>query len=85
MVVLAQRRKLEIQKINEEKKKLEVDRAAVRQDEANNLVETFRIRTDRSQLENEMAIMKKDQRRLERRELQIRQQEDRRRRKRFVL
>lgn len=75
----------ELEKINKEKEKVEADKAAVRQSEANNWLEKSRIRTDRSDLENETAIIKKDHELLEKRELQIQLQEDQRRRNRFVL
>ena len=77
--------KAELEKINKEKEKIEAANAAVRQNEANNWLETSRIRTDRSELENETAIIKRDHQLLEKRELQIRQREDQRRRNRFVL
>ena len=77
--------KLEVQKLNQEKEKVEAAMAAVRQSEANNWLETSRIRTNRSELENDVAIIKRDKHLLEKRELQIRLQEDQRRRNRFVL
>ena len=75
----------ELEKISKEKEKVEADKAAVRQSEANNWLETSRIRTNRSELENKTAIIKRDHELLEKRELQIQQQEDQRRRNRFVL
>ena len=77
--------RLEVEKLNQEKEKLEADKAAVRQNEANNWLETSRIRSDRSELENETANIRRDHLLLEKRELQIRLQEDQRRRNRFVL
>ena len=85
MVAFRQRVRLEVQKLNQEKEKLEADKAAVRQNEANNWLETSRIRSDRSELENETANIRRDHLLLEKRELQIRLQEDQRRRNRFVL
>lgn len=85
MVAFAQKVRLEQQKIIEEREKVEAERALVRQNEANNWLETTRIRTAKSELENEMAIMKKENQLLEKRALQIREREDQRRRNRFVL
>ena len=75
----------ELEKLEKEKEKVEADKATVRQLEADNWLETARIRTNRSDVENQNAIIKKDHQLLEKRELQIRQQEDQRRRNRFVL
>ena len=75
----------ELEKIKKDKEKVEADKAAVRQSEADNWLEKSRIRTDRSELENETTIIKRDHELLEKRELQIQLQEDQRRRNRFVL
>ena len=75
----------ELEKINKEKEKVEAEKAAVQQNEADNWLEKSRIRTDRSELENETAIIKRDHELLEKRQLQIQLQEDQRRRNRFVL
>jgi hypothetical protein len=85
MVVMGQKLKVEHEKLNREKEKVEMAKAAVRQNEADNWLETSRIRTERSDLENEIAIVKRNHQVLEKRELQIAQQEDQRRRNRFVL
>jgi hypothetical protein len=85
MVVMGQKWKLEQERLNREMEKVEAAKAVVRQNEANNWIETSRIRTERSELENELAIVKRDHQLLEKRELQIRLQEDQRRRNRFVL
>ena len=75
----------ELEKLEKERENVEAEKAAVRQLEADNWLETARIRKNRSDLENETAIIKRDHELLEKRELQIRQQEDQRRRNRFVL
>jgi hypothetical protein len=85
MVALKQQVRSEMEKLSKEKEKVEVAKAAVRQDEANNWLETSRIRTQKADLENEMAIIKRNRQLLEKRELQISLQEDQRRRNRFVL
>lgn len=85
MVQFRQKAELELQKISQERERIEAAKAAVRQSEANNWLETSRIRTERSELENETAIIKRDHQILEKRELQIVLQEDQRRRNRFVL
>jgi len=85
VVAVRQQLNMELQKLSQEKERLEAQKAVVRQNEAKNWLETSRIKTDRSQLENETAIVKRDHQLLEKRELQIRQQEDQRRRNRFVL
>lgn len=85
MVHFRQKAELELQKISQERERIEAAKAAVRQSEANNWLETSRIRTERSELENETAIIKRDHQILEKRELQIVLQEDQRRRNRFVL
>ena len=85
MVALREKTRLELQMISEEKDKIEADKAVVRQNEAKNWLETLRITTDRLELENERAIIKRDHQLLEEREFQVRLQEDQRRRNRFVL
>ena len=78
----------EHEKINKEKERLEAVKAAVRQNEVNNWLKKSRIRTDRSELENETAIsqaIKRNRELLEKRELQVREQEDQQHRNRFVL
>ena len=85
MVAFGQKVRSELEKISKEKERVEAAKAVVRQSEANNWLETTRIRTDRSELENETAIIKRNQQLLEKREMQISQQEDQRRRNRFVL
>ena len=50
----------ELDKLNKEKERVEAEKAAVRQNEANNWLEKSRINTDRSKLENETATIKKD-------------------------
>lgn len=77
--------KSEQERLNKEKEKIEAAKAVVRQSEAKNWLETSRIRTDRSELENEIATIKRDQQLLEKRELQVKLQEDQRRRNRYVL
>ena len=72
----------ELEKINKERERAEAEKAAVRQNEANNWLESSRIRRDRTEFEIKIAIIKRD---LEKRELQVREQEDQRRRNRFVL
>jgi hypothetical protein len=78
VVAFGQKVKLELQKITEEKEKIEAAKAAVRQSEANNWLEKSRIRTDRSELENETAIIKRDHQVLEKREWEIRLREGQR-------
>ena len=72
----------ELEKINKERERAEAEKAAVRQNEANNWLESSRIRRDGTEFEIKIAIIKRD---LEKRELQVREQEDQRRRNRFVL
>ena len=76
---------MRLEKINKEKERVEAEKAAIRQNEANIWLEKSRIRTDRTELEIEITIIKKDHELLEKRELQVREQEDQRRRNRFVL
>ena len=85
MVQFRQKAELELQKISQERERIEAAKAAVRQSEANNWLETSRLRTGRSNLENEEAIIKRNQALLDKRELQITKLEDQRRRNRFVL
>ena len=66
----------EFEKINKEKERAEAEKAAVRQNEANNWLESSRIRRVRTEFEIKIAIIKRN---LEKRELQVREQEDQRR------
>jgi hypothetical protein len=85
MVVMGQKWRLEQERLNNEMEKVEAAKAVVRQNEANNGMEASRIRTQKSELENQRAIVERDHQLLEKRELQIRLKEDQRRRNRFVL
>jgi hypothetical protein len=85
MVVMGEKWRLEQERLNREMEKVEAAKAVVRQEEANNWMETSRIQTQRSKLENEIAVLKRDNQLLEKRQFQISLQEDQRRRNRFVL
>ena len=77
--------KSEQEKIDREKEKVEAAKAVVSRNEAKNWLEASRIRSDRSELENKTAVIKRERQLLEKRELQVKLLEDQRRRNRFVL
>jgi hypothetical protein len=77
-------KKMELQKLGQEMKKVDDAMANVRQREADNWLENTRITTDRDKLENEAAIIKRDNELLATRERQVMLHEDQRRRNRFV-
>ena len=74
----------ELAVIAQQKQKVEADAARVRNQEAQNWLETTRVDAKRRQVETEAAIIKREKRSIEERDRELRLQEDQRRRNRFV-
>ena len=74
----------ELAKIAQQKQEVEAASARVRDEEAHNWLEVRRVRAEKLEAENEAAIIRRDKEFIEKRDKQLRLQEDQRRINRFV-
>ena len=75
---------MELAAIAQKKQEAEAASARVRDEEGNNWVETRRVMTEKLELENELAIIRRDKDFIEKRDMQLKFQGDQRRINRFV-